>query len=146
MLGAKEYWLGIWFGFMDFCDFISPTGTNLGSVITFTTIDTYADNGTARFDLLFESGTSDAGGLIIYWNTTTNEDSYNAWLDNELYFLHGVGISATATNDIGALLIGLLFFSLPDVPVLLQIIFVTPLWASIIYVLWYVIKEMIPFV
>jgi len=47
--------------------------------------------------------------------------------------------------DIGSLLLALLFFQLPDVPVLVNIFLVLPAWASIIYIVWFIVISMIPF-
>jgi len=146
-LGAKVYWAGfLWLGYVNFVNFISPDGDNLGTILSLTQIQADAEEGEVRYNLLFADDGNDAGTLVLYWNTTLYSDCADAWTHSVLYFLHGVGFAATATNNVGALLVGLLFLSLPDVPALLQLLLVTPLWASIIYVLWYVIKEMIPFV
>ena len=89
---------------------------------------------------------SAAGALVLYWNTTTYATSSDAWDNDDLYMLHGVGIESTATNDIGALIISLLLLRLPEVPPLVNVLLAVPIWACIIYVLWFIIKEMIPFV
>jgi hypothetical protein len=60
--------------------------------------------------------------------------------------LHGVGIDATAAMDIAQLLLGLLFLQLPDVPVLVNVLIAVPIWASVVYLIWFVIKETLPFV
>lgn len=146
-LGAKVYFAGfLWLGWLNYVDFISPDSINLGNILSLSQIQTDADNGTVRYNLIFVDDGNDAGGLVLYWNTTEYADCADAWLADELYFLHGVGFGANPTNNIGALLVGLLLLSLPQVPTLLQLLIVTPLWASIVYILWYVIKEMIPFV
>jgi len=38
-----------------------------------------------------------------------------------------------------------LFFQLPDVPFLINLLLATPLWACIIYLIWWFIISMIPF-
>lgn len=146
-LSAKVYWAGFLFlGWYNFVNFINPDSVNLGTILSLSQIQSDADNGTVRYNLLFVDDGNDAGSLVLYWNTTEYPDCADAWLADELYFVHGVGFSVTATNNIGALLVGLLLLQLPEIPTLLQLLIVTPLWASIVYVLWYVIKEMIPFV
>ena len=94
----------------------------------------------------FTSSGAAAGALVCYWNTTTYATSSLAWASNELYMLHGVGIESTATNDIGALIISLLLLQLPQVPTLVNVFLAVPIWACIVYVLWFIIKEMIPFI
>jgi hypothetical protein len=94
--------------------------------------------------ILDVSGNS-AGFLVAYWNTTTYSTAVLAWNADELYFIHGIGIDTSATANIGALLVGLLTLSIPEVPVLVNVFLAVPVWACIIYVLWYVVKEMIPF-
>lgn len=146
-LGAKIYVAGIiWLGAVSFVKFISPNGIDLGAILSLEQIAEDADNGTVRYNLQFVDTGNAGGGLVVYWNTTLYSDPADAWANDVLYFLHGMGIGASATNNIGTLLVNLLLLSLPDVPVLINILLVTPLWASIIFVLWYVIKEMIPFV
>jgi predicted secreted protein len=145
-LGAKILWFGLWLGGMRWTNFILSAETNRGEELTFAEIDIDADNGTARYSLQFIDDGNSAGGFVIYWNTTTYSSSSDAWDNDVLYLLHGIGFGATATNNIGALLIGLLFLQIPDVPVLVNVLIVVPIWASIVFVLWYVIKEMIPFV
>ena len=82
---------------------------------------------------------------MCYYNTTTYATASLAWDADALYFLHGVGIESTATNDIGALIISLLLLQLPEVPPLIAVFLAVPIWACIVYVLWFIIKEMIPF-
>lgn len=143
-LNAKRYFLGIVFlGQLDPMRFITLDGTDSSYTITLDEIDVEAVDGTARFDLI--SGiTGDTGGqYIVYWNTTTYTDSEDAWDNNELYFLHGVGFSAEI--DVVNLLLRLLFLQLPEVPFLINLLLIVPLWASIIYILWFLIINMIPF-
>ena len=146
-LGAKVLIGGIlWLGHLDSCKFISPTGEDHGSVLQIADIAADADNGTVRYSLQSIGSGNSMGGFVVYWNTTTYSDPADAWTNEILYLLHGVGFDTSATADIGALLVSLLLLQLPDVPLLVNILLVTPIWASIIFILWYVIKEMIPFV
>ena len=142
-LGAKVLVGGIlWLGGMDVCRFIFD-GENRGTIITLDDLDSDADDGTVRYDLQFEDTGNSAGGFVFYWNTTTYSDSSEAWTADKLYLLHGIGL--TADTNIASLLIALLFLQLPGVPVLVNVLLVVPIWASIVYVLWFIIKEMIPF-
>jgi hypothetical protein len=147
-LGAKIYYAGYFFiGSFDMVNFISPTGVNIGTQLSFDQIDADADNGTVRYDLQYVTGGSSAGALVLYWNVTEYADSsYDAYVGDGLYFLHGAGVSSTARMDIGALLISLLLLQLPDCPPLINLLLATLLYASVIYLIWFIIKETIPFV
>lgn len=146
-LGAKDYVGGvIWLGNIFYCDFISEDGINRGSILTYAEIDADADDGAVRYSLTFEESGNSAGGFVIYWNDTTYSDSSDAWDNSELYFLHGVGIADAATLNIASLLISILFLQLPDCPTLINILIASPIWANIIYIFWFIIKETLPFV
>ena len=146
-LGAKVFILGVlWFGVVDSVKFTSLEGTDRGAELLFSEISTDAEEGIAQYTLQYIGTGASAGGFVIYWNTTIYSDPSTAWANNVLYCLHGVGIAETASADIGSLLISLLFLQIPEVPLLINILLITPIWASIIFVLWYIIKEMIPFV
>lgn len=144
ILGAKVYWGGfLWLGAMDYVEWINSDGTNLGTYITFTDIDTDQVDGSVRYNLIFHTSGADAGGFIFYYNSTAYSDAATAWAADGLYLVHGFGI--TANTNIASLLVGLLFLQLPDIPVLLNLVIATVIWASVVYILWYIIKEMIPF-
>ena len=145
-ISALVYVWIFWFGGVETCEFIGQDGTNYGTGISIDEIEDDATNGFVKYTLKFTASGTDAGSFIAYWNTTLYTDPQDAMDNDVLYLAHGVGLSSTATNDIGTLLVNLLFLQLPNVPVLVNLLIVTPLWACIIYVLWYVIKEMIPFV
>lgn len=136
----------LWFVFqirLDACSFISEDKTDRGTSLSFTEIDSDAIEGQATYSLKV-SGNS-AGALIVWYNTTLYDNSSHAWDNEELWFLHGIGFESAATNNVGALVVSLLFLQLPDVPILLGLIIAAPLWASIGYLLWFIIKSMIPF-
>ena len=143
----KIYTLGIfWLGQIDPCKFISPDGTDRGVDLALTTINSDGEDGAVRYDLESILTGESAGSFVVYWNTTKYDNSTHAWDNLELYLLHGVGIDSAATNNVAALLVGLLFFQLPAVPPLVNVLLATPTWACVIFILWFVIKEMIPFV
>ena len=142
-VGAHALFLGIWLGGRNWANFISDNGTNHGLEVSFTDLENDAEDGVVRYTLQYEDTGNSAGGFIFYWNTTTYDNSTEAWDNDKLYLLHGVGL--LANTDIASLLLSLLFLQLPDVPVLVNLLIVTPVWASIIFVLWFIIKEMIPF-
>lgn len=137
--------VGFWWT-SDLIEFISDSGTSRGTSLEWVEIDLDDDEGNAQYKLINSVTGENMGTLVAYWNTTTYSDIQDAWDDGELYFVHGVGFTTSATADIGALLVGLLLLQLPEVPPLLGIILATPIWSCIVYVLWFVIKEMIPFV
>ena len=145
-LAAKILSFGFWLGHLDSCKFVSDSGTDRGTTLLFTEITTDATDGAVRYSLQHTVTGDDAGAFVTYWNITEYATATLAWASDELYLLHGIGIGGSATNNIGALLVGLLTLSLPDVPVLVNLFLAVPIWACIVYVLWYVIKEMIPFV
>lgn len=146
-LGAKVLIGGwLWLGQLDSSEFISEGGLNRGDTLEFDEIDQDDNEGTTRYTLLSVGTGQSMGTLVSYWNTTEYTTLYDAWDDNALYFLHGVGLASSATADIGSLIIALLFLQLPNVPTLLNLFLAVPIWSCIVYVLWFIIKEMIPFV
>lgn len=141
VLSAKVLIVGIlWLGHLDSVNF----GTR-GNTLSFADLDEDADDGTVKYTLQHVISGEDAGGFVAYWNTTTYADSETAWNADGLYLLHGVGLANTATTDIGALLVSLLFLQLPQVPLLVNLFIAVPIWACIIFVIWFIVKEMIPF-
>ncbi len=145
-LASKVYFWFLWLGHTDSVNFVSDGGTDRGNTLSLAEIDADSDEGTAQYTITHVISGEAAGGFIAYWNTTAWPDIADAWDNDELYLIHGIGFTTTATSDIGSLIVGLLFLQLPEVPVLVNLFLVVPIWASIIYVLWFVIKEMIPFV
>jgi len=143
-LAKKILTLGFWLGHLAVCKFVSGT-TDRGTTLALTEITLDATDGAVRYSLQFIVTGNDAGALVVYWNTTTYDNATHANDNDQLHLLHGIGIDSSATNNIGALLVGLLTLSLPNVPVLVNMFLAVPIWACIVYVLWYVIKEMIPF-
>ncbi len=146
-LSAKVLILGIfWLGHVDTCTLVSSNGTDRGTFLTTGEIESDAVDGIEKYSMLFTTTGEDAGSFVVYWNETLYTDPNDAWDNDVLYLLHGVGFSATVGADIGSLLVNLLFLQLPDVPVLVNVFLAVPIWASIIFILWFVIKETLPFV
>lgn len=143
-LAVKEYFFGLWLGGLQYCTFVSDTGTDRGTTLSLTEIASDAEDGEVRYNLIFEDDGTSAGGFVIYWNSTLYSDPADAWTNNVLYLTHGIGFTTDALS-IGSLLLGLLFFQLPEVPFLINLLLATPLWASIIYLVWWFIISMIPF-
>ena len=146
VLGAKIVYGGfLWLGQLDSCRFISPEGIDREDTLTFAEIDTDAEEGEVRYSLQSYGTGNSMGGFVVYWNTTTYDNSTSAWDNDELFLLHGVGIESTAILDVTSLLLDLLFFQLPEVPLLISVIAIGPLWASIIYIIWFIFVNMVPF-
>lgn len=143
LLGAHALFLGAWLGGYSWANFISDNGTNYGLIVSFTDIERDSTDGVVRYTLQYEDTGNTAGGFVFYWNTTTFTDPSDAWDNETLFLVHGVGI--TQDTNIASLLLSLLFLQLPDVPFLVNVLLITPIWASIAFVLWFLIKSMIPF-
>ena len=147
LFGAKILYAGfLWFGQLDSCEFISPTGINRGYALTYVEIDADAENGIANYNLRYLVNGADAGGFVVYWNTTAYESSYDAFLADDINFLHGVGIASTAPVDITSLLVGLLLLQLPNCPPLVNLLLATPVYTEVVFLIWFIIKESMPFV
>lgn len=148
-LGAKVYVGPLWLGGFQIVQFINANGTNRGTSLTATEINTDDDDGQVKYDLIFEDNGNSAGGLIIYWNTTEHASAVDAWseLDSTLclWMMHGTGLQDNSIDAV-SLLFQLVTFNLPDVPLLINGLLVTPLVAAIAFVIWYIIKESMPFV
>lgn len=146
-LGAKVLFAGfLWLGVLDQVKFVSPEGVDRGEELLFPEITTDADEGTISYELLYTDSGNAAGSFIVYWNTTEYTDPSNAWGNDSLYLMHGVGLESSAVIDIGSLLLDLLTLQIPEVPLLVNVLLAVPIWATIVYLIWFIIKEMIPFV
>jgi hypothetical protein len=146
MLQEKIIWAGIIVVGYESVNFINENGSSRGTELTFTEIETDATDGTASYDAVFDASENTAGGFVVYWNTTAYPVALDAWGNDSLYITHGFGIESTAAVDMGVLLLDLLTLQLPEVPMLVNILLVAPLWACIIYLIWFIVKETLPFV
>ena len=142
-LGAKIYWGVLWLGVFDYVQFVSDEGTNYDTSLTLTDIENDGVEGTAKYNLLFSESGNDAGDLIFYWNTTLYTDASDAWDNDALNLVHGVGF--TPNTNIVSLLVGILFLQLPDVPVGINLLLASFPWASVMYIIWFIVKESLPF-
>lgn len=144
-VGSHVLWFGLWLGAYDWCSWKNPNGTVYTSSdgVTFSDIDNDMTDGVVRYDLTFSDSGQSAGGFIFYYNTTLYTDSSDAWDNDELYLVHGIGFVPNA--NVVPLLLGLLFLQLPDVPTGIQLLINSPFYASIGYIIWYLIKESLPF-
>jgi hypothetical protein len=146
-LGAKVVYGGfVWLGQLDSCNFISESGENRGGVLSTAEMEEDATEGVATYNLRYIVNGADAGDFVVFWNTSLYASADNAFAADDVYFLHGVGILSTAGADIGALLVGLLFLQLPECPPLINVILATPLYACVVFLIWFIIKETLPFV
>jgi len=136
----------LWLGGLDPVKFVSSEGVDRGTELLLTEIATDADEGTISYELLYVDTGNAAGSFIVYWNLTEYTNPSNAWGNDSLYLMHGVGLESTAVIDIGSLLLDLLTLQIPQVPLLVNVLLAVPIWASIIYLIWFIIKEMIPFI
>jgi len=144
VVGSRVYWLGLWLGAYDWVSWKGPNGTVYDITgVSFTDIDNDMTDGVVRYDLTHSGSGQDAGGFIFYYNTTTYTDASDAWDSSELYLLHGIGM--TPNTNIISLLVGILFLQLPDVPVGINLLLATPPWASVGYIIWFLVKESLPF-
>jgi len=128
------------------CEFHLANGTNRGTSLTIDDIEGDAENGTVKYDMFSSERGDNQGALIFYWNTTDYTDPEDAWDNDALHLVHGVGFTTTASNDVLALVLAVLLLQLPDVPALLGLLISAPLWACIAFVVWYLITALIPFV
>jgi hypothetical protein len=142
-VGAKIYWGILWLGALDSVRFVNDNGTNYDTVLTLDDIENDAVDGSAKYNILFSSSGNDAGDFIFYWNTTTYATPALAWASSELYLVHGVGFSPN--TNIVSLLVGILFLQLPDVPFGINLLLASFPWASVIYIIWFIVKESLPF-
>jgi len=143
-VSAKSLFFGVWLGAMSPCDWTNKEGLKTAGALSFTDITNDSEDGIARYTLNFHTDGSYAGVFLFYWNTTTYSSPSDAWTADGLYMVHGVGI--TPNTDVVSLLVSLLFLQLPDCPVLINALLATPLWACVIFLIWFVIKESLPFV
>lgn len=141
-LGMHILIFGVWLGGIDFVNYISENGTDRGTLLSFDDIDNDAEDGIVRYSLQYEDTGNSAGGFIFYWNTTTYSGSSDAWAADELYLLHGVGVEVD--TNIANLLLSLMFLQIPEVPFLLNVLIIGPLWGSIAYLGWFIITKSIP--
>ena len=147
-LAIKQLIFGfLWLGGLDYVYFFDVNNTNLGLTLSMNEIGNTSIDGFATYALQDGASGNSAGTWIIYWNNTAYpNDPTSAWLADELYITHGIGFETTAVIDTGTLLLQLLTLQLPNVPFLVNILLVTPIWACVIYLIWYIIKETMPFV
>lgn len=145
-VSRKILWVaGLWFGAYQDTNFYNENGTSRGEYLTMAEIELDSSEGVVRYDLQYIDNANDAGGAIFYWNTTAFATASDAWTGDGLSFIHGMGIDTTASGNVFTLLVQLLTFSLPSVPPLIGVIIGLPVWANVVYLIWFIIKESLPF-
>lgn len=139
-VGVKVYIWIIWVG-TDWSDF-SLDSESRGDTLTLVEINSDADNGTVRYTAICTAATT---GVVFSWNTNDYTYAWDAWGNDSLYVTHGIGVSEFAPQNALSIVLGMLTFSIPDIPPLLQLLFNSPIYAGSIYLLWFFVKEVIPF-
>lgn len=139
-LGEKVLFFGLWLGALDYQEFTFE-GVDRGTEITFTELIADNSSGQVRYNIL-----STGGGWVFAWDTDTYSTPSDAWDSSDLQLLHGVGADSNAPTNMLGLLLGLMFLQIPDIPTMLQVLIIAPVWASVFYLSWFIIKEVLPFV
>jgi len=142
-------WYGIWLGAVDWCTLTSLNDSVEYTKFELTLTDIEADslNGTASYDARLEDSGNSAGRYIFWYNDTTYDNTTEAWDNDALTIIHGLGIDETSGGEnMMLLLLQVLFLQVPDIPTTLNALIVAPTWACIVYLIWFIIKESMPFV
>ena len=143
----KVYYFGaIWLGQYDAMVFIAQDGGDRGTSLSFAEIEADDTNGTVRYDLQSYTSGKSYGVFALQWNITAYATLGLAWTAQEVDLVHGVGYENTAPANALNLVLGLITFTLPDVPKMIQVILASPIYAPGIYLIWFLIKESMPFV
>lgn len=140
-MGVKAIVWAIWVS-TALNDFVNEEGENRGTELTFVEMQEDSDNGTVRYDAVNRFVSS---GVVFYWNTNDYTYAWEAWGNDSLQVIHGIGASAESPQNALSLVLGMLTFSIPGIPFLLQVLLSSPIYASILYLIWFFIKEVIPF-
>ena len=99
-------------------------GYDRGDSLTWVTINEDSEDGIARYSVKCPQVTS---GLVFMWNTTDYEYAWDAWGNDSLMIVHGVGADvANAPLDVLSLLFAMLTYSVADIPPLLQVFLNSP--------------------
>ena len=142
-------WYGIWLGAVDWCTLTSVyDGAEYTTFeLTLTDIEADSQDGTASYDAVLEDSGNTAGRYIFWYNDTTYDNTTEAWDNDGLTIIHGLGFEETTGGEnMMLLLLQVLFLQIPDVPTSLNALIVAPTWACIVYLIWFIIKESMPFV
>ncbi len=138
-LGVKAIVFGIWID-TAINWFINSEEEYRGTELTFVIMQEDSTNGTVRYTTSNRFVTS---AVVFYWNTNDYTYAWEAWGNDSLQVVHGIGASAEAPQNALSLVLGMLSFSIPGIPFLLQVLLSSPIYASIMYLIWFLIKEVI---
>jgi len=140
-----SWWIFGWdYHYADWC--LTTSGANYGTELTFTDLDNIWDGQTNM--IAFNCRTDQTQWRVYFgWNTTTYAKPSDAIAANEMEVLYGIGFdkvntSINAWNIVGSLL----FFQMPDVHPLINLVIAIPIWAAIGYLVYVLILKAIPFV
>ena len=113
-------------------------------VVYLTEIIDYFDNGTAHFRVQCDHTGFD---LTIAYNTTAYTSFTEAFNNNDFWFIVGMTIDDIKTKLSAWDLIGrLLFFQMPEIHPVLNMIIAIPVWTCISYLIYVLVLKAIPFV
>lgn len=141
-LGVKQLLFGfLWLGWIEWCTF-SFKGSARGLYISYAEINADNEDGTVKYDIAHSGG---GGGLIFGWDVDTYPDCQDAWDNDELVLIHGLGISDSAPQNVVSLLLSLIFFSNPDIPFLINVVLISPFVLLGAYLIFYIIIKVTPF-
>lgn len=85
--------------------------------------------------------------VAFAYNTTKYDNIVDAWANNELWMLIGIGFDQINTSTNAWNVIGkLLFFQAPDIHPAINALIAIPLWAAIAVTIYILVLKAIPFV
>jgi hypothetical protein len=113
-----------------------------GTTLTFLEIYNDSEEGTVRYSAVCPQATS---GVVFVWNASDYVYPWDAWGNGSLTVIHGIGASAFAPQNALSLVLGMLTFQIADIPILLQVILNAPIYADVAFLVWFLVKEVIPF-
>lgn len=140
-MGVIIRFLGIWVD-TDWVDFALDSGQSRGTTLTLQEIQADASNGTVRYSAICFTVTT---GIIFSWNPNDYTYAWEAWGNDSLYVIHGIGINDNAPQNAISLVLGMLTFSIAEIPFLIQILINSPIYAGVLYLIFFFVKEIAPF-
>lgn len=117
-------------------------GASRGYELEWATVQDDAENGTVRYTATCPQATT---GVMFVWNSSDYQYCWDAWGNGSLTVIHGIGASAFAPQNALSLVLGMLTFSIPNIPTLIQVLLSAPIYACVAFLVWFFIKEVIPF-
>lgn len=126
--------------------FYGEDGVDLGYGLAFEKIDGYC---TENQSLLRFSLQSDQTQIVMYlgWNQTKYGKPSNALHDNAMTCLYCISFDKVNTSlNVWNLIAMLMFFQMPNIHPIINVIIAIPIWVTIIYLITVIILKIIPFV